>query len=51
MIFDQVRVMRRAKRDEEREERIEMEIVVDANGPVEDVEAKVWAAVAGFVAS
>jgi dTMP kinase len=26
-------------------------VVVDANGPVDDVEAKVWAAVAGFVAS
>lgn len=35
MISDQVMVMRKAKRDEEREERIEMEIVVDANGPEE----------------
>jgi dTMP kinase len=26
-------------------------VVVDANGPLDDVEAKVWAAVAGFVAS
>jgi dTMP kinase len=26
-------------------------VVVDANGPVDDVEGKVWAAVAGFVAS
>ena len=34
-MFDQGMVMRRAKRDEAREERIEMEIVVDANGPEE----------------
>ena len=35
MMCDQVMDMRKVKHDEEREERIEMEIVVDANGPEE----------------
>jgi len=35
MVLNQAMVMRRPKEDEEREERIQMEIVVDANGPEE----------------